>query len=139
MIDNKEKTLIRKIGLAVFHDGKILMARSIKNSDVFYIPGGKIEVGETDVECLERETKEELSAEIDKTQTRFLAEFQEIAHNRPDVLVNLKLYETRLLSDPQPDSEIEELRYFDSSIDSKHIDLLGSKIFAWLKNNNYIS
>ena len=116
-----KKTLIWKIGLAVFRDGQILMARSKKNSEVFYIPGGKVEADETDIQCLERETAEELSVGIDVPQTKFLAEFEEVAHNRPDILVNLRLYETRLLAEPKPASEIEELRYFDSSIDSRFL------------------
>jgi 8-oxo-dGTP diphosphatase len=134
-----EQTIIRKIGLAVFQDGKILMARSKKNADVFYFPGGKIDTGETDLHCLDRESREELSVGVDLSSTALLAEFSEPAHNKPNIIVELKLYRTALLGEPQPASEIEEVRYFDSSIDPKHLDVLGTKVFAWLKEQGLIN
>ncbi len=139
MENTNKQNIIRKIGIAVFRDKKILMARSKKNTDVFYFPGGKIEAGETDIQCMERETMEELSANIDVASTKLLERFHEPAHNKPNTFIDISLYETRLLNEPQPSSEIEEIRYFDSSIDPKHVDVLGKKVFAWLKENRYIS
>lgn len=45
-------TIIRKTALTVFKDQKMIMVRSSKNPDVFYTLGGKIEEGESGIDCL---------------------------------------------------------------------------------------
>ncbi len=45
---------INKIALAVFKDKKMLMVRSQKNNKVFYSLDGKVDKGESDLECIER-------------------------------------------------------------------------------------
>ncbi len=67
--------LIKKIGLAVFKGKKILQVRTNKQDKVFYALGGKIEEGESDLDCLNREVKEELGCEIEKSSIKFLYEF----------------------------------------------------------------
>ena len=132
--------IIKKIGIIVFKDKKILMARSNKNADVFYFPGGKFETGESDIDCLQRESKEELGTTAKPESIKFLSEFEDVAHGKEtDVKLNIKLYECELVSEPEASSEIEEIKYFDSSVDPKHLDIIGGKIFSWLKENNYIN
>ena len=53
-------TLIDKIAWIRLADGKILSTRS-RGKDVYYLPGGKREAGETDVQTLVREIREELA------------------------------------------------------------------------------
>jgi len=65
--------IIKKIALAVFKDRKMLQVRTSKQPEVFYTLGGKIEKGETDLECLRREVKEEIGCEV--TSIKFLHEF----------------------------------------------------------------
>ncbi len=50
-------TTIDKIAWIHLEDGKILSTRS-RGKDVYYIPGGKREPGETDVDTLTREIDE---------------------------------------------------------------------------------
>lgn len=54
---------IDKIAWLYLLDGRILGARS-KGKDMYYLPGGKREPGESDLETLKREVKEELSVQI---------------------------------------------------------------------------
>jgi 8-oxo-dGTP diphosphatase len=56
-------TLIDKIAWIRLADGKILSTRS-RGKDVYYLPGGKREPGETDVQTLVREVREELDVAI---------------------------------------------------------------------------
>jgi 8-oxo-dGTP pyrophosphatase MutT (NUDIX family) len=56
-------TLIDKVALIRLADGKILSTRS-RGKDVYYLPGGKREPGETDVQTLARENREELDVAI---------------------------------------------------------------------------
>jgi nucleoside triphosphatase len=62
--------------------GQILLAKSYKWRNRFTLPGGHIEVGETAVEALKREVKEEIGLEIELI--RFL-QFQEAIYS-PDFI-----------------------------------------------------
>jgi len=55
-----DTTLIDKLAWIYLKDKKILMARSA-GKDVFYISGGKRELGESNEEALRREVTEELT------------------------------------------------------------------------------
>lgn len=132
--------IIRKISLAVFKDKKLLVGRSEDQQEVFYAVGGTVEEGESDIECLLREIKEELAAEIDKDSIEFLEEFEDIAHGRENTFVNIRMYTGRLLNEPKPSSEVVELAYFDTSVDPKHLSQIAkTKIFPWLKEKGYIN
>ncbi len=132
---------IRKVGIAIFKDKKILMARSAKNPEVFYVPGGKFEKDESDIECLKRECLEELSTTIKDDTIKFLHEFKDQAYGKEKgVLFVMRLYSVEVEGEPAPQSEIAELQYFDSSVDKKHLSETGlMKIFPWLKENGYIN
>ena len=132
---------IRKVGIAVFKDKKILMARSKKNAEVFYLPGGKFQPGESDKDCILRECKEELGADIIPENLEYLNEFEDVAHGQPEgTMVNIKLYKCELQSEPAPNSEIAEIKYFDSANDQKNLSILCiHKVFPWLKENGYIN
>jgi 8-oxo-dGTP diphosphatase len=118
----------------------MLMARDDNNDLAFYNPGGKIEDGETDVECLRREVKEELDVDIDMDSVVLLGEFEAPAHRKPDLKVNIRLFSCQLTGEPKPHDEIVELKYFDSSVDKKHLTPISiEKIFPWLKQHGYIN
>ncbi len=51
--------------LIVNNEGKILLARSHKWFDRYTLPGGHIEVGETMVDAVKREVKEEVGLDVD--------------------------------------------------------------------------
>ncbi len=134
-------TTIRKIGIAIFKDKKILMARSKKNTDIFYLPGGKLEAGESDQDCIIRESREELGTSIISESMEFLNEFEDEAHGQPEgTMVNIKLYACKLESEPTPNSEITELEYFDTLTDQKHLSTLCIRtVFPWLKEKGLIN
>jgi ADP-ribose pyrophosphatase YjhB (NUDIX family) len=130
--------IISKIALAVIQDHKILMARSQKNRTVFYTLGGKIEENETDVECLEREIKEEVNTNVDVESLKFLGSFSAAAHDKVDTIINVKLYLGNLTGEPVPSSEVEEIAFLDTTTDKKHFSELTVSIFEFLKAQNYI-
>lgn len=59
-------------GVIVDHLGRILVEKH-KRTGVINLPGGKMEPGETELECLKRELKEEINLDIQKA--RFLYDF----------------------------------------------------------------
>ena len=132
-------TIIYKTALAVFKDKKMIMVRTTKNDEGFYTLGGKIEEGESGIECLNREVKEEAGVEIIDDSLKFLHEFEAPAYGRENTLVNIKLYEGELKNDPVPSSEVVEIKYFDSSVDKKHLTAITLDMFKWLKNQSYIN
>ncbi|MBI2019027.1 NUDIX domain-containing protein [Candidatus Daviesbacteria bacterium] len=131
--------IINKIGLAVFKDGKILQVRTSKQEEVFYTLGGKIEKGESDIDCIKREVLEEIGCEVDESSLRYLTTFEDIAHGGLAML-RLKMYEGQLKGVPKPKSEIVEIGYFDTNSDPKNLSIIAQrKIFPWLKKHGYIN
>lgn len=57
------------VGALIYKDnGEILLTKSSKWGDLWQIPGGKIELGETSEEALKREIREETGLEIDNLE-----------------------------------------------------------------------
>lgn len=89
--------------------GRILCARS-RGKDVFYIPGGKREAGETELDTLLREVKEELTVDLLPDSARHIGTYRERAHAQADgVVVTMSCYTADYQGTPTASSEIEEL------------------------------
>lgn len=132
--------MIEKVALAVFKDKKMLQVRTYKQEEVFYTLGGKIEDGESDIDCLKREVKEEIGCELDEGSLRFLTVFQDVAHGKKGALANIRMYTGKLIGEPEPTSEIAEIGYFDTSSDKKHLSEIAQRlIFPWLKEHRFIN
>ncbi len=130
--------VIQKVALAFFKNGKMLQVRTKKQNEIFYTLGGKIEKGESDLECLKREVKEEIGCGIDDGSLKFLKEFEDVAHGGG--ILNLKLYEGKIIGEPKASSEIVEIGYFDTQSDPKKLSVIAQRtIFPWLKMHGYIN
>jgi 8-oxo-dGTP pyrophosphatase MutT (NUDIX family) len=117
-----------------------MMARTAKHGPVYICLGGKIEPGETDVECLVREVREEASVEIDLSSIKYLAEFEAPAYGHEDTILHEKLYIGRLIGDPTPSSEVVALQYVDSNENPDHLTAITREfMFPWLKDHGYIN
>jgi 8-oxo-dGTP pyrophosphatase MutT (NUDIX family) len=102
---------IDKLGWVYIKDKKLLVARS-KNKDLYYIPGGKRELGETDSEALIREIKEELSVDLKIETLQYLGLFTAVAHGKTDgSQVKLSCYQADYQGKLQANAEIEEIRW----------------------------
>jgi 8-oxo-dGTP diphosphatase len=92
---------------------RVLVVRA-RNSDAFYLPGGKPEPGETHAEAAAREVREEVGLIVEAAGLTPFADFVAPAHNRPVGT------EVRLVcftggdpdGDPKPANEIAELAWF---------------------------
>ncbi|MGF1701461.1 NUDIX domain-containing protein [Photobacterium makurazakiensis] len=105
--------VIDKLAWLHIHDGKLLVVRS-KGKELFYIPGGKREVGESDEQALVREVKEELSVDLEPKTIKYAGSFTAQADGKAsDVSVQLTCYYSDFNGDLKPDAEIDELNYFD--------------------------
>ncbi|GII58114.1 DNA mismatch repair protein MutT [Planotetraspora thailandica] len=102
-------TTIDKIAWIHLRDGKILSSRS-RGKDVYYLPGGKREPGETDLDTLVREIDEELAVAIVPASAAHLGTFQAQAHGHAGgVTVRMTCYTADHEGTPKASSEIEEL------------------------------
>lgn len=72
----------------------------------FILPGGSIESGESDMECLKREIKEEMATEVDAEQVALIGEYVDVAAGDPTKDVMIRLYQGSLLGEPKPSMEI---------------------------------
>jgi len=54
---------IDKIGALILRGDRILLCRKNRDTSRLILPGGRIERGESDLECLAREIREELAAD----------------------------------------------------------------------------
>ncbi|WP_223920670.1 NUDIX domain-containing protein [Geobacter sp. AOG2] len=130
---------IRKAGLAVIIDNKLLIVRC-KNTSKYLMPGGKIEKGETQIEALHREIKEELDCEIAPGSLNYIGEFEDLAANNPGKVVNISLYSGTLIGNVKASSEIGDLMWFDPSNHEMDIlsDIIKNKILPYLTEHGEI-
>jgi 8-oxo-dGTP diphosphatase len=102
-------TIIDKIAWIRIEDGAILSTRSA-GKDAYYLPGGKREPGESDLDTLVREIHEELSVTIVADSARHAGTFQAQAHGHPHgTVVQMTCYEADYRGELRPDGEIAEI------------------------------
>ena len=103
--------VIRKAGALFVRDGKILLVRK-NDTRLFILPGGKLEVGETEEDALARELREELQLICDPSAMKHIATYHHFAAFENDVQLELVLFDAKSTGDPRPASEIVEARWF---------------------------
>jgi 8-oxo-dGTP diphosphatase len=104
------ETMLIKAALLLFRDGssgkELLFARA-KDKTFFVFPGGKQETNETIDETLQRELQEELG-----TQAENIRKLGVISGQTPDGRdIEMHLYTGKLLGDPSPHAEVEEIAW----------------------------
>lgn len=103
---------IDKLAFLYFVDKKLLMTLS-QGKDTYYIPGGKREAGESDIEALSREVREELTVDLIPDTVKHYGTFTAQAHGKPlGVLVRMTCYTADFSGDLQPSSEIQDIAYY---------------------------
>ena len=111
-------------------DNQMLLVRK-RGTKAFMQPGGKIDTGETAVEALVRELKEELGFQVDGSQLNFVGKFQEVAANEPNSVVIADVFKIQHDGIFEPQAEIEEICWYPS-------DLSDAAILAPLTKNKII-
>lgn len=101
--------MITVVGLVHVEAGRLLVVRS-RNKKAFYLPGGKIEPGETTVDALRREVREELGTEVEDP-----AEFRRYvspAYGEGEgAMVDMTCFTARPVGTPRAFGEIAELTW----------------------------
>ncbi|GHA81214.1 MULTISPECIES: NUDIX hydrolase [Streptomyces] len=104
--------LIDTVAWVRVENGRILCARP-RGKDVFYIPGGKREAGESDLQTLLREVEEELTVAIVPSSVSHAGTYEAQAHGHPDgVVVRMSCYYGDYSGTLTVSGEIDEMTWF---------------------------
>ncbi len=93
--------------------GRTLVVRK-HGTSAFMQAGGKIEEGESALDALARELREELGFELDFDTTEYLGSFRAIAANEPDTVVRAEVFALVTAVELAPNGEIAELLWLES-------------------------
>lgn len=106
--------LINTVAYILIKQKRILLVRP-KSKNVYYMPGGKLEKGETSIVGLLREVKEELRIELIPKSIAYYGTLKDQAYGKEKgIEVSIECYTGKYDGEPTPTSEIEEVRYFTS-------------------------
>ncbi|MFB9239677.1 NUDIX domain-containing protein [Plantactinospora siamensis] len=126
-------SMIDKVAWILLVDGAVLSTRS-RGRDVWYLPGGKREPGESDGETLVREVREELTVDIVPDTARHLGTFTAPAHGQPPgTMVRMACYTADHRGQPAPDNEIEEIGWL-TLADRDRVSAVDQLVFAHLRD-----
>ncbi|MBN1910934.1 MAG: NUDIX domain-containing protein [Pirellulales bacterium] len=135
---------IIKVGLLVQDEaGRVLFCRKKHSTSLLILPGGRVEPGETDRECLDRELAEELG-QVTARHVQWVGVYRALAHHDDPTVrktLELRLYQGQFEGTPVASREIHELVWFGKDDDPglltpifvDHIlpDLRGRGILSW--------
>jgi 8-oxo-dGTP diphosphatase len=134
---------IVKAGALILRGDRILLCRKNRDTSKLILPGGRIEPGESDRDCLAREIREELG-DVRLEQVVYLGTYEDrAAMDDPTIVkrLRLSLYRGLLVGDPVPSSEIAELVWFGPQSDRDALtpillnrilpDLVARRLLPW--------
>ncbi|RFA17275.1 hypothetical protein B7R21_00615 [Subtercola boreus] len=106
---------IRVAAVVLLRERRVLMVTA-RGRDVLYLPGGKIDAGETAAEALVRECREEIAVELDGASIRSLFTVTVQAHGEPEGrMVAMELFAATALDEPTASSEVDSVHWVTST------------------------
>ena len=106
----KMKYVINKLSAIIIKNNKLLLVRK-KNSLIYISPGGKSKKGETHIETLEREVKEEVDLKV--VYCKYFGGFSGLSAIE-SLPINMEIYYVVTKGIPKPNNEIVELLWIGS-------------------------
>ncbi len=118
---------IKTVNWVLQKDGRTLSVRT-HGRDRFYLPGGKIDAGETPIIALKREIREELGVDLLPETITEIGVFSGQGHNLPDdTQVHMTCFRADYAGTLEPAREIAEMRWLGQ--DERHLMApMGQKI-----------
>lgn len=125
--------LIDAVAWVRVENGRILCARP-RGKDIFYIPGGKREGAESDLQTLLREISEELAVILLPETVRHagIYEAEQPGAHQERAVVRMSCYTGDYVGTLAPSSEIDEFAWF-SYADRPRVPLVDQLLFDDLK------
>ena len=123
--------------IALVRDRRMLMVTA-RGRDVHYLPGGKIDPGETAAEAAAREAFEEVALELDPAELDELFEVVVQAHGEPDGrLVRMRVFRADTDAAPATSAEVGALHWV-TSADAHLCPPAGAEVLARLAASGLI-
>lgn len=133
-----EMTYIDKLALILVRNRQQLVARS-RGKMVFFTPGGKREPGESDIQALRRECKEELTVDLIPGTIQPYGTFSAEAFGKPKgTMVRMSCFIADYEGTLTPNEEVEELAWIQSDCPDEKLTITGKMILKDLKDKNLI-
>jgi 8-oxo-dGTP pyrophosphatase MutT (NUDIX family) len=111
MAEPAELSTILVAAVALVRDRQVLMVTARGRDDI-YMPGGKIDPGETAFDAAIREAREEVSVELDPTSVDELFTVTVQAHGEPDGrLVEMRVFAGSTNDDPVASAEVDAVHW----------------------------
>jgi 8-oxo-dGTP pyrophosphatase MutT (NUDIX family) len=98
-------------GLVVIQQNKLLLAYSNRKK-AWYLPGGKIDAGETALTALQREITEELGIQLDTKRLHYYLHITAPAYGEDNRQMEQSCYRYELTEQVQAGNEISDVRLF---------------------------
>ena len=99
-------------GVLIIENRKLLLAYS-RNKQCFYLPGGKIDRGETAAKALCREIAEEMKVTVSEHELNYYTHISAPAYGEENgIIMEQDCFWVDRHITPRPSAEIEELKYF---------------------------
>lgn len=103
-------------GLVVTKNNQLLLAYS-SNKNAWYLPGGKVDKGETSKEALIREVCEELNIHLQPDKIENYKHISAPAYGEsPELIMEQDTFRYDLIEKIQPSHEITAVKFFDLEI-----------------------
>ncbi|MDR6972160.1 NUDIX domain-containing protein [Leifsonia shinshuensis] len=101
--------------VAVVRDRKVLMVTA-RGRDVYYMPGGKVDAGESAAEAAAREALEEVALQLDPAALAELFEVRTQAHGEPEGRqVHMRVFRASTDQEPVPSGEVGAVHWTTSA------------------------
>ncbi len=94
-----------RVAAIIIQKGKLLFVKG-KGYDELWTPGGKVEPGESEEECMARELKEEIGVEL--VSMRFFGEYLRESPYEPQKMVGSRVYIVDIAGKIKPAHEIKK-------------------------------
>lgn len=97
--------------VALLRDRRMLMVTA-RGRDVLYLPGGKLDPGESAADAVARETREEVAVGLVHGSVRELFTVVTQAHGEPDGRqVRMVVFAAQADGEPRPSAEVSEVHW----------------------------
>ncbi|MBP3032530.1 NUDIX domain-containing protein [Staphylococcus warneri] len=123
--------MIKCVCLVEETEDQILLVQ-VRHREKYYFPGGKIDEGETQLQALKRELKEELKLELSDEELSYIGTVVGKAYPQENMLTELNGYRATVpiyWDNIHTDNEITDIKWFDKN-DSEHI---APAVLTWIK------
>jgi 8-oxo-dGTP diphosphatase len=128
-----------KYALCIIRDNRLLVQEE-EDHDLYLMPGGRPEAGESPEATLVREIKEELGVDLLTETLRFIGSFEDKAAGPVDARIHMELYTGDFRGELRPCSEVKRLVWFAASDDwNKLAPITRNKILPALMERKLIT